>query len=85
MEPNIKSAFNEVFRRLDAMEAKWESKLEEVKSSRLDRDAEVDHRLVALEDSGGGLGRFRPRSSGVLRSWSGTVTSPSTPWSGSRL
>jgi hypothetical protein len=51
MEPNIKSAFEEVFRRLDAMEAKWESKLEEVQSSLRDRDAEVDRRLSALEET----------------------------------
>lgn len=51
MEPNIKSAFEEVFHRLDAMEAKWESKLEEVKSSLRDHDAEVDRRLSALEET----------------------------------
>jgi chromosome segregation ATPase len=51
MVPNIKSAFEEVFHRLDAMEAKWESKLEEVKSSLRDRDAEVDRRLSALEET----------------------------------
>lgn len=55
MEPNIKSAFDEVFRRLDAMEVKWESKLEEVKSSCQDRDVEVDRRISALEDAGARL------------------------------
>jgi hypothetical protein len=34
MEPYIKSAFDKVFCRLDAMETKWESNLEEARSSR---------------------------------------------------
>jgi hypothetical protein len=55
MDPNIKSAFDEVFRRLDAMEVKWESKLEVVKSSCQDCDAEVDRRISALEDAGARL------------------------------
>jgi hypothetical protein len=52
MEPNIKSALDEVFRRLDAMETKWESKLEEVKGSHMDRDTEVDQRISVLEEAG---------------------------------
>ena len=52
MEPNIKFAFDEVFHRFNAMEVKWESKLEEVNNSCQDRDVEVDRRISTLEKVG---------------------------------
>jgi hypothetical protein len=48
MDPAIKSAFEELIRRFDSFDAKWEARFTDVESARQDRDDEAEQRLAAL-------------------------------------
>lgn len=49
MDPTVKSAFEEVLRRFNAFDAKWESKFADTESARREREAETDCRVSELE------------------------------------
>jgi hypothetical protein len=49
MDPIIKMVFEEVIRRFDAFNSKWEAKFVDAESMRRDRDAETDRHIAVLE------------------------------------
>lgn len=49
MEPNVKSAIEDLVKRFDSFDAKWEARFAQADSQRLAKEAAVDQRLTALE------------------------------------
>jgi hypothetical protein len=47
----MKSAFEEVLRRFDSFDAKWEAKFAGSETTNQERAAETDRRLIALENA----------------------------------
>ncbi|XP_021317789.1 uncharacterized protein LOC110435983 [Sorghum bicolor] len=49
MDPAVKSAFEELIRRFDSFDAKWEARFADAESARRDHDDETERRLAAVE------------------------------------
>ena len=49
MDPAVKSAFEEIIRRFDSFDAKWEARFADAESARRNHDDETERRLAAVE------------------------------------
>jgi len=49
MDPAVKTAFEELIRRFDSFDAKWEAKFADAETLRREREDEANRRLAALE------------------------------------
>ena len=65
IDPTVKSAFEEVLKRFDSFDAKWEAKFAGAEASTKEHAAEVDRRIIALEDICSGIPATRTRLSSL--------------------
>jgi hypothetical protein len=65
MDPTVKSAFEEVLKHFDAFDAKWEAKFTGSESVNQERAAEMDRRLIALEQTSAAVAATATRVSAL--------------------